>query len=273
MESHPNHKPDFSDVPVRVRSWGVIIAILAVSLLTPELTYISVGLLSFGCYREYARITKQRSPVALVLLLVLIGLQLYFSHADRYICFALTTFVAASLSALLFRSFNLFKLLMLAVFSIGTLSFVRNIDMETTPIAGIKNLVFLLVLTELNDIFQYLCGKFFGRTPIAPRISPRKTVEGFAGGIVLTIVLANLSGPFLLSGHSHILYSLLGFLISTVGFTGDLFMSAEKRRLHIKDTGRLIPGHGGLLDRVDSLLFITPLFYWIMLWINGTGIR
>ena len=130
---------------------------------------------------------------------------------------------------------------------------------------GVEWFIFLVVTTELNDIFQYLTGKRFGKHKILPKISPNKTVEGFVGGLLLT--------PFLSVGLGYLLrlpialhtLVFVGLFISFFGFWGDVTFSYLKRRAGVKDTSQLIPGHGGLLDRIDSLLFNCIWFY---LWIR-----
>lgn len=260
-----NSRRDFSDVPVRVRSWGIIILILTLSLLTPTLTYIGVGLLSFGCMQEYFCIIHLKDKRLKWLAYSLVAVQLPLSYLNYYTEFMVIAITYAIIILFFFGRKAVAIAVLIAVFSIGTLSFIRNIDINTDTTIGIKLVVFLVVLTELNDVFQYTTGKFLGRHKITSRISPNKTVEGFAGGVVLTIITANIIGVLLLPNYSVAIYCILGVVISIIGITGDLFMSLVKRKLKIKDTGTLIPGHGGLLDRVDSLMFISPIFYWIIL--------
>jgi phosphatidate cytidylyltransferase len=128
---------------------------------------------------------------------------------------------------------------------------------------GVKALVFLVVVTELNDVFQYLMGKSFGKQKIMPKISPNKTWAGVIGGVFLTIFLSNFLGYFLLPSNI-VINTVLGFILGVSGFFGDLFMSYIKRKTKVKDTGQLLPGHGGLLDRMDSLIFNIPIFFWTL---------
>jgi phosphatidate cytidylyltransferase len=111
----------------------------------------------------------------------------------------------------------------------------------------------------MNDISQYIWGKLFGHRPIAPSISPKKTSAGFYGGILTTVVLAILLR--FLSGFSLEIALVSGLLISLSGFLGDLVVSAIKRDVGVKDSSQLIPGHGGILDRIDSLTYTAPLFF------------
>lgn len=121
-------------------------------------------------------------------------------------------------------------------------------------------LIFLLACTWANDTAAYLMGKKFGRIPLAPRISPRKTREGAVFGIMSSLLTAYL---FTLIYPTLPLFSVLvlGVIVAVAGQIGDLVESSIKREAGIKDTGRLIPGHGGILDRFDSMLFAAPLVY------------
>ncbi len=123
--------------------------------------------------------------------------------------------------------------------------------------------VFLLAITELNDVGQFIAGKLIGRRKIVPTISPNKTLGGFLGGTALTILLTVLLGPRLF-GVSILASVAIGFCLAITGILGDLFFSAIKRSLGIKDFGTLLPGHGGVLDRVDSLIFTGPLFFYVL---------
>jgi phosphatidate cytidylyltransferase len=126
--------------------------------------------------------------------------------------------------------------------------------------AGGKGLLlFLVLLTQGNDVFQYLTGKTFGRHRIAPTVSPNKTWEGFVGGVVLTTAAA--TGLRFLTPLSLPATIGAGLLISVFGFVGDVVVSAVKRDVGVKDASSAIPGHGGVLDRVNSLACTAPLFF------------
>lgn len=123
--------------------------------------------------------------------------------------------------------------------------------------------LYLFILTALNDIAQFVSGKLFGRHKIAPGVSPNKTWQGLAGGIVVSQVVSLALGSYLQLARPLTL-AVFGLLLSLAGFAGDLMFSAAKRRLGIKDFSALIPGHGGILDRVDSLVLTAPLLYCLL---------
>lgn len=124
-------------------------------------------------------------------------------------------------------------------------------------------LFYLFTLTALNDIAQFVFGKLFGRHRIAPRISPNKTWQGLAGGIVVSQLHSLVLGTYLDLASLPTLAA-FGLLLSLAGFAGDLMFSAAKRRLGLKDFSTLIPGHGGMLDRVDSLVLTAPSLYCLL---------
>jgi len=120
----------------------------------------------------------------------------------------------------------------------------------------------LLIATVIvSDSAQFYTGRLLGRRPLAPAISPKKTIEGAAGGAVLATLFLTLVGPRVLPFASAGSLALLGLAIVALGICGDLFESRLKRIAGVKDSGALIPGHGGLLDRIDALLFATPAYY------------
>ncbi len=122
------------------------------------------------------------------------------------------------------------------------------------------SLCFLLLATEVNDVAAFTCGRIFGRHPLRSEISPRKTWEGAAGGLAVSLLL-----PWLLRFSFPTFGALqliaTGLLVALGGTAGDLSVSLLKRELGTKDFGATIPGHGGVLDRIDSLIFTAPLFY------------
>ena len=124
-------------------------------------------------------------------------------------------------------------------------------------------LFYLFILTALNDIGQFAAGKLFGRHKIAPTVSPNKTWQGLGGGIVMSQIVSLGLGTYLSLAGPATLAS-WGLLLSLAGFGGDLLFSAAKRHLAIKDFSQLIPGHGGILDRVDSLVLTAPLLYCLL---------
>ena len=141
------------------------------------------------------------------------------------------------------------------------------------PIAALANirdvwgpgvLMILIGTITASDSGQYYAGRTFGRRQLAPVISPKKTVEGAIGGLLVGSGAAILFGRAWPIGLSDIALAGVGLSLTPAGIVGDLFESAMKRRAGVKDSGNLIPGHGGILDRIDSWLFAAPLFWLIL---------
>jgi len=139
---------------------------------------------------------------------------------------------------------------------LGALAAIRN---EKTD-GSRQALLLLLAVIVVSDSAQYYCGRAFGRRPLAPAISPKKTIEGAIGGAVFGTA-ATAVGGFYVFGSPIWILILLGLAISLLGMIGDLFESLLKRSAGVKDSSQLIPGHGGVLDRIDSWLFAAPVYY------------
>lgn len=127
-------------------------------------------------------------------------------------------------------------------------------------------LLLLFVLVWVNDTFAYLSGVTFGRHKLWERISPKKTWEGLLGGIVMTILVAFGCGfiPNVEFGLTPCVLAVLGLIVSVVGTLGDLVESLIKRTVGVKDSGNIIPGHGGILDRIDSILLVIPVTFFFL---------
>lgn len=120
-------------------------------------------------------------------------------------------------------------------------------------------LLFLALVVQLSDVFQYTWGKLVGRHPIAPRVSPNKTWEGFVGGAACATLVG--TALYWATPFSPLEAAAMSLAMVLVGFLGGLVMAAIKRDRGVKDYGTLLPGHGGVLDRIDSLTFAAPVFF------------
>ena len=120
-------------------------------------------------------------------------------------------------------------------------------------------LLYLTVVVQISDVFQYVFGKLFGRTKLSPAVSPSKTVEGLVGGGLAAILIG--AALFGITPFSPLQSAVMSMIIVIGGFFGGFVLSAIKRDLGVKDWGRMIEGHGGILDRMDSVSFAAPLFF------------
>jgi phosphatidate cytidylyltransferase len=132
------------------------------------------------------------------------------------------------------------------------------------------HLLFVVFATEVNDVAAFTCGRLFGRRKLRPAISPNKTVGGALGALAVALAMPFLL-RFALPGFTAPELLLLGAIVGVGGQAGDLAISVIKRDVGVKDMGALVPGHGGILDRVDSLIFVAPVFFHVVRWLQGAG--
>ena len=125
-------------------------------------------------------------------------------------------------------------------------------------------MLLLIATIVISDSAQYYTGRAFGKRPLAPTISPKKTIEGAIGGVIFGILFMAVAGRFVLPVLGIPALALLGAVVVVLGILGDLFESRLKRDAGVKDSSALIPGHGGVLDRIDALLFAIPAFYFVL---------
>jgi phosphatidate cytidylyltransferase len=148
-------------------------------------------------------------------------------------------------------------------FTLGHLLSIRNLT------EGEFLIFFVVLVTWASDTGGYYVGKLWGNRPLAPTLSPNKTIEGFLGGMALAVFCAILAHFWFLPSLTLLDCLLSGVGLTFVGVIGDLSESAFKRHAGIKDSGGLIPGHGGMLDRLDSLLLTAPTFYYYMVFTHS----
>lgn len=266
---------DFTELSQRVRSWWVMAGFFLVSLLIhPEASLVLFAFLSFLALKEYFTLIHTRLEDHRVLFWAFMAIPVQYWWVHLHWKAMVLIFIPVYL--FLFIPFRLVLVgqpagmmtsmakihwgLMAFVFCISHVAFLLTLPKTALfPEGGRALVLYLVFLTEINDVAQYIWGKRFGRRQIAPTISPKKTWAGFLGGVFTTLVCACLLRFLSHFSLAHALFS--GVLIATAGFIGDLVMSAIKRDVGVKDSGQLIPGHGGMLDRIDSLTYTAPLFF------------
>lgn len=252
----------------RVQSWWIMVGVFGVAIaIDRRLSIAFFALVSFLALKEYLSLIPTRRADRRVLFWAYLSIPVQYFWIFRgwygmFIVF-IPVWVLLLLSARMvligetkdfLRAVGTLQWgLMLMVFGISHQAYLL-------VLGGAGLVLYLVVLTQLNDVAQYIWGKLFGRHKITPAVSPKKTVEGLIGGILTTTVLAVLLAP-LLTPLDRWDSVAAGFMISTGGFLGDITISALKRDLGVKDSGQLIPGHGGILDRIDSLTYTAPLFF------------
>lgn len=259
----------------RILAWWAMIAVLAAAFaLGPFATIVLFAFVSFWCLREFASLTP--TPVAdhyalAAAFYLFLPLQYVLLLDDWYGLFAIAIPVYAFLllpliSALsgdtadfLPRIAKIQWALMLAVYCTSHVPAVLLLDLPGAPAGNLGLLAFLLLVVQGSDVLQYVFGKTLGRRKVAPRVSPAKTWEGFLlGGGAASLLGAAL---WWLTPFTPLQALALSVAIVLAGFAGGLVLSAIKRSLGAKDWGSMVEGHGGMLDRMDSLAFAAPIFF------------
>lgn len=265
---------DVSELVARVRSWwGMAGLFFAVLLTSNPLALLFFAFLSFWALKEYITLlhTRPADHRSLVLTFCAVPLQYYWIGSDWYgmaiIFIPVYMFLVLPLQMVLAQDTHGFVAsasqmqwgLMAFVFGLSHLGLLLTLPLVGGSAAhGRTLLLFLVFVVEISDVWQYVWGKTLGRHKILPLVSPNKTWEGFVGGIA-SAMLCSLGLRFL-TPFSLLETLLVSLLITVAGFAGGAVMSAVKRDFGVKDFGSLIPGHGGMLDRVDSLCYAAPIF-------------
>ena len=258
----------------RIRSWWWMCGVILLAVLAGDFgSIILFGLVSFLALREFVTLTPTRRADHAVLcwcffvflpvqyMLVAIGWYGLFSiFVPVYVFLVLPVRTALSGDTGDFTG-RVAKIQWGMMAAVYCISYVPALLMLEIPgyADNVRMLLWLLVTVQMSDVLQYVFGKLFGRRRIVPEVSPGKTVEGFVGGILSASLLGGLL--YRLTPFTPMMALGAGMLVTLAGFGGGLCMSAVKRDMGVKDFGSMIAGHGGVLDRVDSLCFSAPLFF------------
>ena len=273
---HIRPNSDFSELVQRVTMWWVMTTVFTAAMVIGHIaSLIFFALVSYLALKEYFSLIPTRRAdrrilfwayLAVPIQFIWIGLEWYgmfiifipvYMFLFMPLCMVLNGVTKGFLRAVGMINWGL----MITVFCISHIAYLLVLPAEYNPNGGGGTLVLYLVfLTQFNDVAQYFWGKLLGRNKVLPSVSPGKTYEGLIGGIVTTTALATLLGGFL-TPMSLYHSALAGLIISMAGFIGDVNISSLKRDLGIKDSSNMLPGHGGILDRVDSISFAAPLFF------------
>jgi len=271
--------PQVDELVLRTKSWWIMAGIfITAALVHPGISFVAFGFLSFAALRELSSISKNariedRSVIFWAYLAI--PVQYYIAYMGWFAPFLIfiPVFMFTWIPFLLVlkghtqdiaRSMSVIPThLMLTVFSISHLAYLLSLpELPGFEVGGRGLLLYVVFLTEMNDVFQFTWGKLLGRRKIIEKISPNKTWEGFIGGLLSTVAAAY----FLrfLTPFSAEIALLAGLLIACSGFVGVTIVTAIKRDFGLKDTGTAIKGHGGILDRIDSLAISSPFFFYFV---------
>lgn len=259
----------------RIRGWWIMVAVFGIAVATGGTGSILLfAMVSFLAMREFMTLTPTaRSDHAVLIFAFFIfapiqyalvwaqwyGLFAILIPVYAFVAIATRMALAGDTERFLERTATVQWGLMACVYCISHTPALLMLQIPDRPRGGATLLFFLVLVAQINDVMQYMFGKTLGKHAIAPTVSPNKTWEGFVGGTLTTIAIGTAlwwATPF-----SPLVAAVISLAIALLGFAGGLVMSAIKRDRGVKDYGALIQGHGGVLDRVDSLLFAAPIFF------------
>ncbi|CAN0656696.1 phosphatidate cytidylyltransferase (plasmid) [Nitratireductor aquimarinus] len=272
--------PDGSNTAIenlndRVNAWWVMIILMGSALMFGRVGAILLfAFASFAALREFVTLTNTRRGDHWALasaFFIFLPLQYYLIYIDWYGLYSILVPVYAFLllpivSAVrgdtdhfLVRVAEVQWALMICVFCVSHVPALLTLDIPGYEGRNLLLIAFLVVVVQSSDVLQYVWGKLLGRTKIAPNLSPSKTLEGLIGGALSATLVG--AGLFWMTPFTPVQAGLLSFVIVLLGFFGGLVMSAIKRDRGVKDWGHLIAGHGGFIDRLDSVIFSAPIFF------------
>lgn len=262
----------------RVNAWWVMMGIFAVAfLLGPVTTIVLFALMSYLALREFLTLTPT-SPndhrALFIAFFVILPIQ-YWSIIDNWYGF-FSIFIPVygflllpSLSALaqntedfLERTAKIQWGMMVVIYCVSHVPALLILDIPGFTGQNALLLFYLLLIVQISDVLQYICGKLWGKTKVAPVVSPSKTVEGLVLGGGLAVIVG--TGMWWITPFTPPQAAGMALIIVIMGFLGGLVMSAVKRSLGAKDWGSMISGHGGMMDRLDSVCFAAPIFFHIV---------
>jgi phosphatidate cytidylyltransferase len=259
----------------RLQAWWIIVALCAVTFLLGKIaTLVLFALISFLALREFIALTPTRDGDRIAVFLsyiVLLPVQYYLIGINWYALFSmfipvygflfLPTCSALSQDTEIFLE-RIAKIQWGVMVSIYCISHAPALLLLSIPGYQGKNvllLFYLLLVVQISDVLQYIFGKLFGKTKIAPVVSPSKTIEGFVGGAISATAVG--AALWWITPFTPLQSGVMAFIIVLMGYWGGLTLSAVKRSLGAKDWGTMIGGHGGILDRMDSVIFAAPIFF------------
>jgi phosphatidate cytidylyltransferase len=263
------------NLAARIRAWWVMCGVFALTLAIGRLgSLVLFGLLSFLALREFITLTPTRRAdhrtlfwsffVFTPLQYVLVGISWYgmfplLIPVYGFLFVAARVATAGDTERFLERVATIQFGLMLCVFAVSHAPALLMLDIPGYAGRNASLLMFLVLVAQLSDVLQYVWGRLLGRRRIAPTVSPNKTVEGFLGGASSAVAVG--AALWWVTPFSPAQAAGMSLAIVLMGFLGGLVMSAIKRDYGVKDFGTVIEGHGGILDRIDSICFSAPVFF------------
>ena len=259
----------------RIRAWWKMCAIFALAILVGRVgSLVLFGLISFLALREYMTLVPTRRGdhrtlfwsffVIMPLQYYLIGIQWYGFFAIMipvlaFVYVPTRIAIAGDTAHFLERAAKIQFGIMVCAYCLSHAPALLLLKIPGYEGQNARLLLYLVIVDQMSDVLQFVWGKLLGRNKIAWRVSPNKTWEGFFGGVLSATALG--AALWWATPFTPLQSAGMSFTICILGFCGGLVISAIKRDIGIKDFGRVIEGHGGILDRIDSLCFAAPIFF------------
>ena len=275
LYSPDGENPVVENLNDRIRAWWIMIVLMAVALIGGHTgATLLFAFCSFAALREVITLSEIRRSdhwAVVASFFVVLPAQYYLIWTDWYGMYAILIPVYAFLlipiiavlrgdtEGFLGRIAGVQWALMICVYCISHVPALLSLQIPGYEGRNVMLIAFLIIVVQASDVAQYVWGKLIGRTQIAPNVSPSKTVEGFLGGALSAVLIG--AGLSWITPFTPLQAGGLSFVIVMLGFLGGLVMSAIKRDRGVKDWGHIIAGHGGVTDRLDSVIFSAPIFF------------
>ncbi len=267
--------PTIDNLNARVKAWWIMVALLGAAIAFGKTAVVILyALASFFALREFITLTETRRGdhwALLAAFFVALPVQYWLVWTEWYGLFAVFIpvygFLSLPVIAALRQDTDNFLTrvsaqqwaLMICVYCASHVPALLTLDIPGFAGKQVLLVAFLIIVVQGSDVLQYVFGKLFGRRKVAPLLSPSKTWEGLIGGVASATALG--AALWWITPFSPWQAALMAFVICMMGFFGGLVMSGIKRDRGVKDWGRMISGHGGVLDRIDSIVFSAPIFF------------
>lgn len=267
-----------ANLNARIRAWWVMCTISVIAMLIgPIGSVVLFALMSFYALRECVTLTPTRRGdhealfwcffIILPLQYLLVGIEWYnlfviFIPVYAFLFIPARVALASDTTHFLERCAKIQWSLMIAVYCVSHAPALLMLSIPGFEGENIKLVLFMMIVVQISDVLQYVFGKLWGKRAIVPKLSPNKTVEGFVGGILSASLIG--AALFWVTPFSPVAAFFISLLITLLGFAGGLCMSAIKRDRGVKDFGAMLEGHGGMMDRIDSLCFAAPVFFHVV---------
>ncbi|TBU87759.1 phosphatidate cytidylyltransferase [Phytopseudomonas dryadis] len=275
LRAGPGSHPVIDNLNARINAWWVMVLVIGFAFLFGNIGVVVLFYcVSFYALREFMTLTPTRRSdypalvaafyFALPMQYLLIAIGWYglfaiFIPVYLFLLLPILSSLGGDTTRFLERASKVQWGLMIAVYCISSVPALLTLEIAGYEGRNLLLIAWLVIVVQISDVLQYVCGKLAGKTKIAPNLSPSKTVEGFFGGVALaTLIGASL---YWITPFAFWQAGLFALLVCLLGFAGGLVMSAIKRDRGVKDWGHMIEGHGGMLDRLDSVCFAAPVFF------------